>query len=296
MVNSKASRGWAISSKEEKMGFFYRNKKNIIIGSVVLLGVVFGLNELFGNSLVKMVLNPVLSKTSEATQNASDFVDRKYIHDEKQMEISRLEEENAKLRKDLIELTMAQKDISELNELKKILNYKEEEIYESYLAADLIAKEGNDFYTAFLISAGKDDGVKKGDLVLSGNGLAGVVQEAQKDYSKILSILDSQISISFKAVRSDDISGIVSQNIDSEAFKDMPEGMLRGYVFDNAEVLAGDIIMTSGMGIYPAGIEIGEVYQVIEDQSNLLKYVVIRPYTNFNVLSKLLVVSTRVLD
>ena len=49
MVNSKASRGWAISSKEEKMGFFYRNKKNIIIGSVVLLGVDFGLNELFGN-------------------------------------------------------------------------------------------------------------------------------------------------------------------------------------------------------------------------------------------------------
>lgn len=278
------------------MGFFYKNKRYIVIGGIIIIGLAFVMNEFFGNSIIKMGLNPVLEGSSQVVEKTSSFVNRKYIHDEKQAEINRLEEENAKLRKDLIELTMAGQDVSELNDLKKVLNYKEDNIYENYLAADLIAKDGNDFYTTFLISAGKEEGVKKGDLVLSGNGLAGVIEEAQKDYSKVLSILDSQISISFKAVRSDDISGIVSQNIDSEAFKDVPEGMLRGYVFDNAEVLAGDIIMTSGMGVYPAGIEIGEVYQVIEDRSNLLKYVVIRPYTNFNNLSKLLVVSTRVLN
>ena len=72
--------------------------------------------------------------------------------------------------------------------------------------------------------------------------------------------------------------------------------MLRGYVFDNGEVLVGDILMTSGMGIYPAGIEIGEVHEVIQDNSNLLKYVIIKPYTNYNELSKLLVIDTRVLD
>ena len=278
------------------MGFFQKNKEKLIIGAVILLAAAFGLNEIFGHSLIKMLVSPVLEVTSEGSQKTFDFINRKYIHDEKQTEIDRLEEENIKLRRELIELSAAQKDMSELMELKKMLNYKEEEIFENHLTADLIARDGNDFYTSFLISAGKDDGVKKGDLVLSGNGLAGVIQEAQKDYSKVLSILDSQISISFKAVRSDEISGIASQNIDSEAFLDMGEGMLKGYVFDNADVLAGDIVITSGMGIYPSGIEIGEIYQVIEDQSNLLKYVIIRPYTNFNNLSKLLIVNTRVLD
>lgn len=280
----------------KKMGFFDKYKKTIMISIVTIMVVGFGINEIYGRSLIKAFLYPVLKNTSSVTQGIAGFVDEKYIHDEQEAEIHRLEEENAKLRKELIELSMAEKDISELNELKKMLNYQDEKIFENYLSAELIAKDGNDFYTTFLISAGKEDGIKKGDLVLSGNGLAGVIEYAQEDYSKVLSILDSQISISFKAVRNNAINGIVSQNIDSESFQDMPEGMLRGYVFDNADILAGDIVTTSGMGIYPAGIEIGEIYQVIEDQSNLLKYVVIRPYTDFHNLNKLLVVNTRVLE
>lgn len=278
------------------MGFFDRYKRVIIISVIVIAVSGFAINEIYGKSLIKAFIYPILGHTSSITQGVAGFVDERYIHDEQQAEIVRLEEENAKLRKELIELSMAEKDISELNDLKKMLNYRDEKIFENYLSAELIAKDGNDFYTTFLISAGKGDGIKKGDLVLSGNGLAGVIEHSQDDYSKVLSILDSQISISFKAVRNDAISGIVSQNIDSESFQDMPEGMLRGYVFDNAEILAGDIVITSGMGIYPAGIEIGEIYQVIEDQSNLLKYVVIRPYTDFHNLNKLLVVNTRVLE
>lgn len=277
------------------MEFFERNKKIIIISLLVALTIGLGINEIYGKSLIKAVVYPVIGNTSSVTQGMRNFVDKKYIHDEKQAEIDKLKEENAKLRKQLIDLSMAEKDMSELKDLKKMLNYKDEKIFENYLSAELIAKDGNDFYTTFLISAGKNDGAKKGDLVLSGNGLAGVVQEAQDGYSKVLSILDSQISISFKAVRNDAISGVASQNIDSESLAGIPEGMLKGYVFDNADILAGDIIVTSGMGIYPAGIEIGEVYQVIEDQANLLKYIVIRPYTDFNNLNKLLVVNTRVL-
>lgn len=273
-----------------------RKIRNILIGAVIIVILGFVYNEIFGSSIIRKLLNPILKTTSRTTDRVSDFIDQKYIHDEEDIRIKELEEENAKLRKQLIENTISEKELNDLNDLKKMLNHKEEKIYESHITADLIAKNANDFYTSFLISAGSSDGVKKGNLVLSGNGLAGIVQETQSDYSKVLSILDSQISISFKAIRGEDISGIASQNIDSDVFSQMPSGMIKGYVFDNGEVLVGDILVTSGMGIYPAGIEIGEVYQVIEDQSNLLKYIIIKPYTNFNELSKLLVVNTRVLD
>ncbi len=265
----------------------------------ILLGVVaviFVFNEIFGNSILRMALSPILEKVSKTTDTAINFVDEKYIHDEKDIKIRELETENAKLRKQLIDNVISEKELSELNDLKKMLNHKEEQIYDKHITADLIAKDGNDFYTTFLISAGSNDGVKKGNLVLSGNGLAGIVQDAQKDYSKVLSILDSQVSISFKAVRGDTINGIASQNINSDVFDNMPQDMLKGYVFENQDVLVGDILITSGMGIYPSGIEIGEVYQVIEDQSNLLKYIVIKPYTDYNDLNKLLVVNTRTLD
>lgn len=271
-------------------------QKSVLIIIGVALACILVLNEVFGSPIIRRIVNPILGKTSQATENVTDFVDEKYIHDEKQLRINQLEEENAKLRQALIESTIGEKELQELNDLKKMLNHKEELIYDTHISADLIAKDGNDFYTSFLISAGSNDGLKKGDLALSGNGLAGVVRDVQPDYSRVLSILDAQISISFKAVRSESISGVASQNIDSEAFNNIPDGMLRGYVFDNADVLVGDIIITSGMGIYPQGIEIGEVYQVVEDNTSLLKYVYIKPYTNFNDLSKLLVINTRTLD
>ena len=272
------------------------NIKKILIAAGLVIGVVFFFNEIFGESIIRKMFNPVLKGTSGVTDQVVGFIDGKYIHDEKDARIRELEEENARLRRQLIENVINENDLKELNDLKKMLNHQAEEIYDSHITVDLIAKGASDFYTSFLISAGTDSGVKKGDLVLSGNGLAGVVQSVEKDYSKVLSILDSQISVAFKTVRSDAVSGIASQNIDSDSFDEMPQGMLRGYVFDNGEVLVGDILMTSGMGIYPAGIEIGEVHEVIQDNSNLLKYVIIKPYTNYNELSKLLVINTRVLD
>ncbi len=270
-------------------------KKIAMIVGLILL-IAFSFNEIFGNSIIRKIFNPVLKGTSQLTNQVTTFVDAKYIHDEKDARIRELEEENAKLRQQLIDNVINENDLKELSDLKKMLNHQAEKIYESHLTVDLIAKNSSDFYTSFLISAGTQGGVKKGDLVLSGNGLAGIVQAVEKDYSKVLSLLDSQISIAFKTVRTDSVSGIVSQNIDSDSFENMPKGMLRGYVFDNGDILVGDIVMTSGMGIYPAGIEIGEVYQVIEDRSNLLKYIIVKPYTNYNELSKLLVIHTRTLE
>ena len=141
-----------------------------------------------------------------------------------------------------------------------------------------------------------DNQIKKGDLVLSGNGVVGVVENVQKDYSKVLSIMDSNISMSFNAVRNEQINGIASQNINSEKFRKMEEGLLKGYVFEDAPILVGDILVTSGMGEYPKGIEIGEVFEVFEDDENLLKYITIKPYTNFNTLTKVMVVHSRVIN
>lgn len=278
------------------MIFFERNKRLLVALLLIIVTIGLAWNERYGTSLIRAVLYPIINRTASVTQTVTQFVDEKYIHDAKEAEIARLTEENARLRKELITLNQEQKDLEDLTELKKMLNYRDEKIFEQYLSAELIAKDGSDFYSTFLISVGEGDGVKRGDLVLSGNGLAGVVESVQSGYSKVLSILDAQLSISFQAVRSDAINGIVSQNIDAQSFENLENGFLKGYVFDNADILVGDIVITSGMGVYPAGIEIGEIDQVIEDHESLMKYVIIRPYTDFHNLKKLLVVQARVLE
>ncbi len=285
-----------------KIKFDYSFKKNKGIlygaGALIILVVIFlVVNEINGKSITHKLISPILGKTSSVSNSVSSFVDRKYIHDEQKNRIKELETQNSELRKQLIDNMISQEELTELKELKVMLKLKDENIYDEYVTADIISKDGNGFYSSFLISAGKKDGITEGSLVLSGSGLAGVVEVSYENYSKVVSILDSKMSMSFRIARDEKITGIASQNLDSKAFEDMKEGLLKAYCNETEqEILVGDIVITSGMGIYPQGIEIGEVYEIIEDNTNLLKYIKIKPYTNFNDLDKVMVIKTRKMD
>lgn len=277
--------------------FNFKRNKGLIYGTgavVVLIVALLVVNEISGKSITHKIISPVLNKTSGISKSVSGFVDRKYIHDEQENKIKYLEKENSDLRKQLVDNLISQEELRELKELKVMLKLKDENIYDEYVTADIISKDGNGFYSSFLISAGKNDGVTAGSLVLSGSGLAGVVEVAYENYSKVVSILDSKMSMSFRIARNENITGIASQNLDNKAFEDMKEGLLKAYCNETEEeILVGDIVITSGMGVYPQGIEIGEVYEIIEDNTNLLKYIKIKPYTNFNDLDKVMVIKTR---
>lgn len=281
-----------------KSKFFRKNSRNIrvvALAGVIAVGAgIIIVNEMKGYSIIQTIIAPISSFVSGSTNEVTEFVDRKYVHNEQKMRIDELEEENSNLRKELIQNVISQKELQELQDLKKMLNLKEEQIYDEYITGNIISKDGNGFYSTFLISAGKKDGVKNGSLVLSGSGLAGVVEEAYDNYSKAVSILDSKMAMSFRIVRNDKITGIASQNINDKTFEGIEPGLLKAYCYEtDQEILIGDIVITSGMGVYPEGIEIGEVYEIIDDSTNLLKYIKIKPYTNFNNLNKVMMINSR---
>ncbi len=65
-------------------------------------------------------------------------------------------------------------------------------------------------------------------------------------------------------------------------------------MFDSSyDVVQGDVVVTSGLGIFPEGIPIGEVEKVIDDKNNSLKYVVVKPYVNFKNIDDVVVVEPR---
>ena len=89
--------------------------------------------------------------------------------------------------------------------------------------------------------------------------------------------------------------GIITygQNADEEAnYRD--KGLLQGYMFDSSyEVLPGDLVTTSGLGLYPEGIAIGKVEKVVEDKNNSLKYVIVKPNVDFKNIDDVLIVEPR---
>lgn len=206
-----------------------------------------------------------------------------------------LEKENSKLQQEVIDLQNKLDDIQSLESLKASLNFIDEKYVAKTLSAKVVSKNDGNWYTTFVVSAGSKDGVKKDSIVMNGNGLVGIVYEVSDNYCKVISLLDTTSSVSFKLAKNSEFKGIITygENIDEEAdYRD--NGLLQGYMFDsNYDVLPGDVVTTSGLGLYPEGIAIGKVEKVIEDKNNSLKYVIVKPNVDFKNIDDVVIVEPR---
>ena len=206
-----------------------------------------------------------------------------------------LEKENESLKQEIVELNNKISESQSIQNLKKALNFIPEDYKANMISASVVSKNDGNWYTSFVIGAGSDAGVKKDSLVMNGSGLVGIVYEVSKNYSKAISILDTKSSVSFKLLKNSDYKGVITQDTDisgKEKYKE--NGYLQGYMFDSSyDVLPGDTLVTSGLGLYPEGILIGKVDKVIDDKNKSLKYVVIKPYADFKNIDDVIVIEPR---
>lgn len=206
-----------------------------------------------------------------------------------------LEKENSKLQQEVIDLQNKLDDVQSLQSLKTALNFVDEKYVAKTLSAKVVSKNDGNWYSSFVVSAGSKDGVKKDSLVMNGNGLVGIVYEVSENYCKVISLLDTKSSVSFKLAKNSEFKGIITygENIDKKTdYRD--NGLLQGYMFDsNYDVLPGDVVTTSGLGLFPEGIVIGKVGKVIEDKNNSLKYVIVKPNVDFKNIDDVVIVEPR---
>ena len=206
-----------------------------------------------------------------------------------------LEKENSKLQQEVIDLQNKLDDVQSLQSLKAALNFVDEKYVAKTLSAKVVSKNDGNWYSTFVVSAGSEDGVKKDSLVMNGSGLVGIVYEVSENYCKVISLLDTKSSVSFKLAKNSEFKGIITygENIDEEAdYRD--QGLLQGYMFDSTyDVLPGDVVTTSGLGLFPEGIVIGKVEKVIEDKNNSLKYVIVKPNVDFKNIDDVVIVEPR---
>ncbi|EHL16948.1 hypothetical protein HMPREF9629_00190 [Peptoanaerobacter stomatis] len=212
----------------------------------------------------------------------------KFISDSTDSELEKLKEENRSLRDQLIKNTMQEEEVQELNNLKNALKFVTDKTASDFISADIVARNDGNYYNSFTISAGSDNGVKSDSIVVNGDGLIGRVYQVSQKYSKAVSIIDSRFPVSFQIIGRSSDTGMLSQDVSITQIEDA--SLIKGYMFDvNSPVKIDDIVTTSGLGLYPAGIPIGKVQQIIPDEQNILKYIVVQPYVNFKKLDKVMV-------
>ncbi|MGP1568003.1 rod shape-determining protein MreC [Peptoanaerobacter stomatis] len=249
--------------------------------------------------LAVMLINSIrYEKTSSINNKSFDVftqmslignkIRNKFISDSTDSELEKLKEENRSLRDQLIKNTMQEEEVQELNNLKNALKFVTDKTASDFISADIVARNDGNYYNSFTISAGSDNGVKSDSIVVNGDGLIGRVYQVSQKYSKAVSIIDSRFPVSFQIIGRSSDTGMLSQDVSITQIEDA--SLIKGYMFDvNSPVKIDDIVTTSGLGLYPAGIPIGKVQQIIPDEQNILKYIVVQPYVNFKKLDKVMV-------
>lgn len=194
-----------------------------------------------------------------------------------------LSKENEALKEQIVSLTMYQKELAELQELRRALNYVDHSQNAGYVSCNVIAKDVGNWFNMFTIDAGANHGVTKNSTVINGKGLVGLVYEVGDTWSKVISIIDQKSSVGFEMLKvTDDYDGIISGTTKYE---------LIGELYDpQAVVRSGDYIVTSGLGMYPKGILIGKIDEVIVDKDLLLNKIRVTPVVDFKKINKVMVI------
>ncbi len=230
------------------------------------------------NSVYTAIERPISAVAGSISENVAGIFSYRQLQEEN----ARLKEENQALQQQVTSLTLSANELKELKNLSKVLNYKGVVGTSDLVSGDVISMDGTNWMNIFTINIGKDDGVQVDNIVLCGEGLVGRVHSVGDGWAKVTAIIDESSKVSFKLAGNLQVIGIVEASSD---------GVLTGYMLDSeAKISEGDEIITSGMGVYPAGIKIGKITKVKYDSDEQLLKVEIKPAVEFESLQKVSVI------
>lgn len=181
-----------------------------------------------------------------------------------QTENEQLKQENELLKQSIIEARHIQ---AENKVLRKILNFNENYEFNAITSRVIVDSFGA-YVRSLLIDAGKNKNIRKGNAVVSHNGLVGRVVEVGNNSSRILLMTDlnSRVPVIFEKER---YRAILAGNN-----TDRPQLI---YTPDSVDLTPGMRLTTSGDGnTFPAGLPVG-VIVAIKDNS-----VWVQPFANWN--------------
>ncbi len=206
--------------------------------------------------------------------------------------LSDVMKENEELKQQVDSLTTELNTIKleqyELENLRELLNLDQK--YPSYdkVAANVIGKDGGNWFTNFTIDKGADDGIEEDMNVIAGSGLVGIVTDVGPNYAKVSTIINDTMKV----------SGMVTSTSDNLIVNGSLQNMNENMVIEfsnlndkDNKVTIGDPVVTSYVSDqYQQGILIGYISTLEMDANNLTKSGTITPAVDFEHIEEVLVI------
>lgn len=208
--------------------------------------------------------------------------------------ISTTRKDNIKLKDEVDKLNQKVIDYDrykrENEELSKMLEFKNSHPQLKLKGANVIGRVGENWFNMILLDAGESDGIKKGQYVITSQGLVGQVFETGKNTSKVLTIIDDKANIPVK----------ISSTGDEGMLKGVGAGIKESqckisYLPIDTKTAVGDAVVTSNMlsdgdTPIPSDILVGFVERIDDEKPNLIKSAYLKPVVDFSRLDKVLVI------
>jgi rod shape-determining protein MreC len=161
--------------------------------------------------------------------------------------------------------------------------YRRETGFEGTVAR-VIGESPDPWARTIVVNRGKADGIEKGLSVVTQDGLVGRVVEVARHSSVVRLIVDRSSRVPVVVSRSRARAIMEGENSGTCQLK---------YLARTKDVLEGDIVITSGLaGVYPRGIEVGSVTQVIRKSHGLYQYAKILPHAPIGRLEDVLILES----
>jgi rod shape-determining protein MreC len=199
--------------------------------------------------------------------------------------LRRVNAENEQLKRELaetqIELQRLRALVDRSRGLERLLELRDQSKLTTK-AAEIIAAGATPDFRTVTIDKGTRDGIQSDMAVLAPGGVVGRIVVPSFRAAKVQLLIDRNAAAGAVIERSR-AQGVVIGGGD--------ERLRMEYVSELADVVIGDMVMTSGIdGIFPKGFVIGTVDEV-EKSGNAYKRIVVKPALDFRSLEAVLVVT-----
>jgi len=222
---------------------FILRKKDVVVYFILLflsLSFIFNSNY-FHKSKVILFSNSITNYTNEVFENIDWYFELKKIN-------SSLVEENLILKNQL-------EKFIEKNSIDSLEN-----VAFQYQNAKVISNNLSSFKNNLIINKGTKHGLKNEMGVISSTGIVGIIDRTSKNYSSVMSVLNTESKINAKVKRTSHFGTLEWNGLRNRdlLLNDIPE---------TADIKIGDSIITGGMSlIFPEGINIGVISDIMKQE------------------------------
>ena len=265
-----------------------RFKALLCIVAALLSGTIFAVVTSSNASPVTgalgVVLNPVQKAAAYVSEKLQDFNIMFQSSSRYAEKIEDLEKQIQDYEKQLVDYEQVKQ---KMNSYADMLEIKEKNPDYELEPATIIGRDSLDAFYSFIIDKGSSDGVSVNDPVVYGEYVVGLVHSVKATYSVVWTVFNPKVNISASEIRSREMGYTTTTSELAMEKKCLFSGLEK-----NTGVSVGSIVCTSGIGgIYPKGLIIGKISEIIDSKYDASVNAVIVPTVDITELENVFVIT-----